>query len=199
MEKLDRDLLPPARLALAYAPPELRSNFALLLCFDTRIANVICKGSETLITQMKLAWWREAIAKPPAARPQGEPLLARLTQLADARIDQAFQALLVAWEEILLDDAWRAQTLESFAKARGNAVFSTYAAWVGFQQEIESLGTSWAIGDLQLRTGRIASALPQLITGSVPRDRRIRPLTILTLSVREISGPRLLWHALTGH
>lgn len=198
MENLALDLLPPARLAIAYAPRSLRNSFALLLRFDARIALVVGESSEPLIGQMKLAWWREAIAMDPGARPKGEPFLAQLSKQGDFMLDQALQSLLIAWEEILCDETWSTETLESFARERGTAVFSTYAGWVGSQHDIVPLGASWAIGDLQLRTGRLATALPQLAKGTNPADRRLRPLTILALSVRDVSGPRLLWHALTG-
>ena len=147
---------------------------------------------------MKLAWWRDVIGMTSDGRPSGEPLVARMSQISDANLDHAMLQLLAAWEGILVEDDWDDVALKTFARERGRAIFSTYAKWVGVDSEQKDLGSNWAMDDLQARFGPRVGAGLQLASSPVPRDRVLRPLTILALSVRDISGPKLLWHALTG-
>lgn len=190
MEKTADGLLPPQRLAVAYTPAGVRAALSLLLEFDARLAQLVANASEPLIGQMKLAWWRDAIAMEPHKRPKGEPLLGQLG-LLKADVGAAMLQLVDAWEELLIGDGGPG-ILEEFGKGRGAAIFGSYADWVGSVADVEALGAAWAIADL---TG----AAPQAPGDLTPfRHAKLRPLTILALSVRDVSGPRLLWHALTG-
>ena len=198
MNNFDAELLPPARLAVAYAPSDVRERFSLLLQFDVRIADVVGKATETLIGQMKLAWWRDVIGMPSNRRPSGEPLVERMNELADAVLEYAMLQLLAAWEGVLVEDEWDDVTLKAFASERGRAIFATYAKWIGVDADLNNLGSNWAMDDLHARFGSRVGAGLQLASSPVPKDRVLRPLTILALSVRDISGPKLLWRALTG-
>ena len=71
MTDIESELLPPVRLAIAYAPLTVRSAFSLLLRFDARFASVVAKASEPMIAQMKLAWWRDSLLRGPETRPKG--------------------------------------------------------------------------------------------------------------------------------
>lgn len=178
-------LSPPQRLAVAYVPLAWRGAFSLLLEFDAKLSGIVAGSTESLIGQMKLAWWRDSVAAAPQRRAKGEPLIAQLNAMPDGQLEPALQKLIDAWEMMLVDGV-----LEKFAEARGNAIFSSYATWVSSTVDVEELGARWATDSV----GHAAlSPLPPL-----PADRKLRPLTILALSVREVSGPRLLWHALTG-
>lgn len=182
--------MPPQRLAVAYAPVEERAAFSLLLAFDLRMAQLVANASEPLIGQLKLAWWRDAIAMEPDKRPKGEPLLGQLA-LGERDASAAMLRLVDAWEGLLVGDGGP-DALEDFGKARGAAIFATYAAWVRSDADVGLLGAAWAVADL---TG----TAPQVVNDLTAfRHAKLRPLTILAMSVRAISGPRLLWHALTG-
>jgi 15-cis-phytoene synthase len=188
MSEPPNDLLPPQRLAIAYAPPNVRHAFSLLLQFDARLGDIVAKTSETLIGQMKLAWWRDAISVEPDNRPKGEPLIGLLSRVGDPDIHPELLMLVDAWETLLVGEAGP-DALAAFGKARGAAVFGGYARWVGSQVDVDALGHAWAI----------AAVTKDIVRRpALPRKRLLRPLTILALSVRDVSGPRLLWHALTG-
>lgn len=184
MSGAETGLNPPQRLALAYARADLRAPFAVLLEIDARLADVVARTREPIIGQMKLAWWRDAVAAPPGERPKGEPLIARLNDCQADRLQNGIVALIDAWEHLLVDG-----NTKLFAEQRGTAVFSTYARWVSAREDMAALGTAWALAS----TG-VSSDLNQ----SLPRTRSLRPLTILALSARQPSGARLIWHALTG-
>lgn len=191
MEKIANGLSPPHRLAVAYAPAAVREGFSLLLALDARLAQLVANASEPLIGQMKLAWWRDAIAMEQGKRPKGEPLLAQLAMLDERDVAAAMLRLVDAWEGLLVADGG-ASGLKEFAKGRGQAIFGSYAAWVGSTEDTGPLGADWAIADL---TGVTPNGSHDL---SAFQHRKLRPLTIMALSLRNVSGPRLLWHALTG-
>jgi len=46
------ELSPPARLAIAYAPRDLRSAFALLLQLDQRFAEILRNAREPMIARI---------------------------------------------------------------------------------------------------------------------------------------------------
>ncbi|MGB5075960.1 MAG: hypothetical protein WBO17_00565 [Sphingorhabdus sp.] len=195
---MDSELLPPVRLAIAYAPAHLRSAFGLLLRFDDRLAGIVGHSTEPLMGQIKMAWWRDAIEMNADRRPKNEPLLVEIGSLADIDISDSLQALLTAWERLLIEDDWTEQTLCTFAAERAEAIFGTYSKWIDLPHDMSALGAGWARGDLRTRFGDRANVPPQ-ITVAVGRHRpQARPLAILARSVEETSGLKLLWHAVTG-
>lgn len=198
MNSLSEDLMPPTRLALAYAPKHLKNAWELLLRFDIRMKNIVGATTEPLIGQMKLAWWRDAIAADPSARPKGEPLLSSMSQLGNPALDRAAAALVDAWETLIVSDCWTMPIIDRFAQDRGSIVFGFFGQLACPPAFPDSLAQQWAAADLRLQFGdRVPKAIPT--PGPFPRDRALRPLTIMAMSVHETSGPRLIWHALTGH
>jgi 15-cis-phytoene synthase len=182
-------LSPPPRLAIAYAPSDVREAFSLLLEFDAKLRGVVINASEILIGQLKLAWWREAIAADAGQRPKGEPLLARIGALETQDIRPELEMLLTAWECLLLGDG-DPSALRPFAQDRGCAIFGGYARIVNLDADVHAAGVEWALRDLKGPDGG-----DEVL---IPRQRRLRPLSIMLLSVCDVSGPRMIWRALTG-
>jgi phytoene synthase len=191
------ELAPPARLAIAYAPSDVRSAFALLLQIDNRFAEILHNAREPMIAQIKMAWWREAFAGAADARPKGEPLLQALNEAGDRIPLSALEALASAWEALLGSERFSQEVIDVHAELRAEAIFLTYAGWMGTVQDMRPIGRNWALDALRI-------AFPERVTGCImqpaplPKARALRPLSILTMSVRTISGPRLILHALTG-
>jgi 15-cis-phytoene synthase len=197
MIEAENDLSPPTRLAIAYAPRGIRPSFALLLKFDARFAGVIGNASEPLIGQMKLAWWRDAVRAGASENPKGEPMLSALFAFDQPILTKGTGALIDAWEILVADPQWSASTVQDFAQARGEAIARAYSALCGRGDFSADAMTQWAIADLRLRFGSRVSDVA-LLDSALPAVRVFRPLTILAMSVRQVSGPRLIWHALTG-
>ena len=95
----EANLPPDIRLALAYAPKRVRPLQLAAFALDARLAGIVGNAREVLIAQIKLAWWRERLAEPPARRPVGEPLLAALADWK-APVDPLL-ALIDGWEAML--------------------------------------------------------------------------------------------------
>jgi 15-cis-phytoene synthase len=198
MTSLNIDLLPFARLAVVYARRDLRAPLSLLLGFDQRLSEMVQRASEPMIAQMKIAWWHDAMKREPAARPKGEPVFAILQALETPGLDTAMGRLLDAWDILLAADTWDAAVLQSFAEARSAAIFGSYAHWVSSDHDVTAMGQAWAVADLEQRFGA------RVLQGSEPPccpihgERRLRPLSILAMAVRQPPAFRMIWHALTG-
>ena len=192
------EILPPTRLAIAYVPAHLRPALTLLLQIDMRFGDIVRTAREPMIAQIKMAWWRDAFAAAADLRPKGEPLLQALTAVGGIIPMSALEALVSAWEELLGSDEWTQAVADKHTQLRAEAIFQTYANWAGSAQDVRPIGRLWAIETLR-------TAFPQRVAegataplAALPKGRALRPLSILNMSVRTASGPRLVWHALTG-
>jgi 15-cis-phytoene synthase len=189
MDDLLSPLPPPMSLAIAHTPVLVRDRLHWLLRFDRRLAQLVERASEPLFAQLRLAWWRDILAKPAANRPHAEPLLAMLNELSeDSALLEAAKHLIDAAELGVADKEAKART------GRALAISIAFAAWSGADQKLaENLAISWA--------GQGGSALT-----SYPLI--FRPVTILAMAEHMETGVapagplghglRLSWHALTG-
>jgi hypothetical protein len=198
MNDITSQLPPPANLAVAYTPVAFRPAFTLLLQLDVRFADIVQKAREPMIAQIKLAWWRDAFAAEPALRPKGEPLLQALGACGDVISPSALEDLVSAWELLLGEDEWTAQDVAKHAALRGGAIFGSYAAWIGDRCDVSALSQQWAIDALRLEFPSKFVALRNQPLPALPKGRKLRSLSILAMSVRNVSGLRLIGHALTG-
>lgn len=192
MKNPDAPLPPPMLLAIAYAPAPVRARLAWLLTFDQRLSDVLTRGSESMIAQLRLSWWRDALNSNPDKRPKGEPLLALLNVIepddlvttAGLKLVDAYEILATASDSLEQDNAKRQRIL---------AITKSYRLWRGYadseDHQIDKIIQYWM---------NPAEPLPK----SLPRI--LRPLTILALaehlesSQSRTSPLRLNWHALTG-
>ncbi len=198
MNGIPPQLPPPANLAVAYTPVAFRPAFTLLLQLDMRFADIVRKAREPMIAQIKLAWWRDAFATEPALRPKGEPLLQSLGACGDVISSSALQELVSAWELMLGEGEWATQDVEAHAALRGDAIFGSYAAWIGEGCDVSALSHQWARDALRLEFPSQSVALNNQPLPALPKGRKLRPLSILAMSVRKVTGLRLIGHALTG-
>ena len=198
MNDIASQLPPPANLASAYTPVAFRPAFTLLLQLDMRFADIVRKAREPMIAQIKLAWWRDAFAAEPALRPKGEPLLQALGACGDVIAPSALEDLVSAWELLLGEGEWAARDVETHAALRGRALFGSYAVWIGQAFDVSALSHQWARDALRLEFPSQSVAFSNQPLPALPKGRKLRPLSILAMSVRNVSGFRLIGHALTG-
>jgi phytoene synthase len=184
MQPLVETLPLPQRLALAHAPRRLREATLGLFALDAHIANLVRKAREPLLTQARLAWWRERLEEPVGRRPKGDPLLDLLVSWRER--EAALVALVDGWEHLLterLDGA----AMEGFAEGRA-AGFVGLAALAGEEGRGTSAaqaGTRWALTDLAAHLGnaeergRALDAAHATGRRHVALPRALRPITVL--------------------
>jgi 15-cis-phytoene synthase len=213
-------LSPPSRLALAYAKGPACPFLELVLTLDNKLAAIVGNGKEPLIGQMRMAWWSDVITKPAEQRPQGEPLLARLTALDATPIGDAVQAamlqLVEAWDMLLANAAWTPDVLHAHAQAKAKAIFGGYAGIMGVGEPdakaCRDAGEYWAYSGLLQHCQTAAqydAVSAALVAQAAPHRLRrdMRPLAILAFAARQEQDPqagnlrqglRLIFNALTG-
>ena len=213
-------LSPPSRLALAYAKGPVRPFLELLLNLDNRLAAIVGNGKEPLIGQMRMAWWRDVITKTAEQRPQGDPLLARLTALDGTAIGDAVQAamlkLVEAWDMLLANAAWTPDVLHAHAHAKAKAIFGGFADIMGVEVPDAAAcihaGEYWAYSGLlqHCQTAAQYDAVSAALVAQVAPHRlrrKMRPLAILAFAAQQEQdvqagnlrqGLRLIFNALTG-
>ena len=185
------------RLALAYAPARTRALWLGLFALDARLGVVVHSAHEPLLAQIKLAWWRDELTKPRAARALGEPLLA----LLEAWGNQAtgLQALIDSWEVLLGDEPLGSGGMMQVADARAQACVGLAARLdlAVAEPEVSRAARGWALAELgaalsdpdqhAVASGLIAQQDWQRV--SLPRE--FRPLQVLHgLAARQRgSGP----------
>ena len=171
----EETLSPEVRLALAYAPAAQRPVQLAAFALDAKLAGIAAGAREVLLAQIKLAWWRERLAEEPAARPQGEPLLAALAGWNGATAP--LQALIDGWEAMLDPDAPDLQALTEARATLGRGL----AEQAGRAEAAEAAGAAlrgWSL----VATGAGPAAPPL----SLPRE--LRALSVLHGLARRRGG-----------
>ena len=143
-----------AELALVvhYAPAAARAGLTALLALDDTLSGLVRSVRTPLAAQLKLAWWREALAALETATAPEHPVLVALAAEVVPRVSGARLAGMAdGWEALLTGD------LAAHARDRGRRLFEAGAAlvragdpWLG------SAGEMMAVA--QLRLGQRAAA-----------------------------------------
>lgn len=193
------------RLALAYAPARARTFWLGLFALDARLGAVVHSAHEPLLAQIKLAWWRDELAKPPAARPVGEPLLALLEPWGDQTA--GLRALIDGWEVLLGDAPVDSDAMLQVADARAQACASLAARLdlAAAAPEVSRAARSWALAELAAalsdpdNRAEAAGLIAQQDWRRVSLPREFRPLLVLHgLAARQRGGGPLMPGPLAG-
>jgi len=140
------DHLPqPQRLALIYASSRTRPATEALLALDARLAAILRVRREPIAAQLRLAWWREMLARPAGEWPRGEPVLDALRGWRDP---SGLAELAEGWEA-LLAETLTSESIAEFIAGRGQA-FVCLARELGIDPvgSAEEAARIWALADL---------------------------------------------------
>jgi len=135
--------------ASLFAPAPLRSRLAALYAFNIEIARVRETVSEAILGQIRLQWWREALAEIAAGgRLRQHPIVACV---AAASLDLGCLNRAIDARERDLDDALFADlaALEAYAEDSSGAIFE--AAFLAADADpgpAKALGTGYALAGL---------------------------------------------------
>jgi len=206
---------PERALALSYAPRDRRAGLHALFALDTALGQVLRTTREPMVGQMRLAWWREALARLDSGPPPAEPVLQALASdvLPLGPTGQTLAAMTDGWEVLLgtIDD----RTIGDHGRLRGEILFEQAGVVLGAGSDpLGEAGRGWALADLAAHLSDPAmaarardAALPLLASATCHRwSRRGRALGAMTHIARlNLAGPatprrvaRLAWHRFTG-
>jgi phytoene synthase len=218
-------LLDPDRtLALSYVPADRRPALAALWRLDAALGAVLAGGREPTLSQIKLVWWRDSLAKLDQGRPPAEPVLEEAAAHILPRGIKSDQLarLEEAWSILLSQEALSGEDLARYALGRGALLFRFSSGLLGFQlnDRVKRAGEGWALADLARHSNEVdaraalAVAAERLADVAAQRwPSPLRPLGMLAmlalrdthrgLEARERQGSparmaRIFRHRLTG-
>lgn len=194
---------PERTLALAYVPRARRAAVEALWRLDAALSAVLTTGRQPMISEIRLAWWREALEKLDAAPPPAEPVLHAVaaTVLAVGIRGSELAGMEAGWAALLSPERLTPADLDLYASARGGLLFSHTARLLGEPMPalgVEAGGAAWALVDLARHSAsrEEADAAVAVIPVS-SRYRwpvRLRPLGMLAvLARRDADRPRERW------
>lgn len=196
MADLAGELPPPQRLALTYAPTRARPATLALLALDERLAAILRVRREPIAAQLRLAWWRDVLARAPCDWPRGEPVL---DSLRDWRNPSGLSDLAVGWEALLAESLTPAGIAE-FVAGRGSS-FACLARELGVEavDSAEEAARIWALADLAANVSDDAERTLVVDYGRAlvppPLSGSLRPLAVLAglgaRALRRGGGPLL--------
>ncbi len=215
---------PERMLALSYAPAPGRGALAALLALDDALAQLLRTTREPALGQMRLAWWREALARLDGHPAPAEPVLTALERevLPKGISGASLVPIVHGWEVLIEEDVLDSGALQRFGAGRGHVfVAAGHALGAAPGDPLVAAGRGWALVDLSrnLRGGgeaEVARSLAMPLLGQAAATRWSRNgralgalahLARLDLCAPEDAPPaigapprvaRLLWHRLTG-
>jgi len=145
------DPIPPeAELALAWSPPKVRAALTTAFQLDRRLARIAARTTEPVLGQMRLAWWRDALAKPVGERPRGDAVLDAVGRDWAGR-EAALIAMVDGWEVLVTADQLGPSEIEAFGSRRG-AFFGALSGDRSRADEdrVAASAFHWAIADAVL-------------------------------------------------
>jgi 15-cis-phytoene synthase len=179
-------LHPALRVALAWQPGETRAGLDSLLAFDAHLARVVAQARESVLAQVRLAWWRDRLNEAPAAGPAGNPMLAAIEQDLPGR-EPELAALVDGWEELLGEPPLPTSAIAAFADGRAAAIGAVARIARLDDRAVEGAsraGRRWALADFAFRTSddrERAAALALAGTVDPPGrlPRQVRGIAVL--------------------
>ena len=186
------DLDPERRLALAYVPASARPALEALWRLDAAFAAILAGGTQPLISQMRLAWWREALERLDEAPPPAEPLLQALAAHVQPKVSGAELAAMEAgWLILLSDSPLSGEELASYASLRGGLLFQYSARLLGDPVfPVRDAGRLWALADLARHSRRGENVKVSRPESQVKWPPELRPLGMLAvLARRDLERP----------
>ncbi|KRC81946.1 hypothetical protein ASE13_06235 [Sphingomonas sp. Root241] len=215
---------PEHALALSYAPQGGAAALEALFALDEALAQLLRTTREPALGQLRLAWWREALAKLDSEPAPAEPVLQALVRevLPKGVRGASLVPIVHGWEVLIEEETLDRGALRRFGEGRGE-LFVVAGAAMGAApgDPLAASGQGWALVDLarHLRAPDEAAeardlAAPLLEDAVSKRwSRNGRALGALAHLARldlrvphggepPIGAPhrvgRLLWHRLTG-
>src|SRR5205085_12556176 len=134
-------------------------------------------GTQPLISQMRLAWWREALERLDSAPPPAEPLLQALAAYVLPVVSGAeLAAMEEGWLILLGEAALTGDELARYAALRGGLLFHFTARLLGEADfPVEAAGAQWGLADLLRHSRRVDEVKTPPPESKIKWPRKLRP------------------------
>lgn len=177
------ELDPARRLALAYVPAAARPAVEALWRLDLAFASVLATGTQPVISQMRLAWWREALERLDQAPPPAEPVLQALAaHVLPTVTGMELAAVEEGWLMLVSEEALSEEELALYAARRGGLLFTYAARLLGDSRfPVARAGAAWALADLARHSRRVDEIKSPPPMPKLKWPRKLRPLGMLAM------------------
>ena len=181
-------------LALNYAPERLRYKYASLFALEAQLRRFVVDAREEMLVRIKLAWWREQLARDGLDEIARDPLLALMRQEWAGETEMLAEVV-AGYEHLLVNRPTTAEHLDAFV-GPVSAPFAQVARTTGqdlYLGAVRNAALVWAIGWLNEEqwlkaTDRfVQAAIHDATRSMVALPRTLRPLSVLfALSRRSV-------------
>ncbi len=191
----------------------------LLWALDGHLAGIVTATREGALGEIRLAWWREALAAlPDKGPPKGEPILGGLAPLVTRAECDLLAGVADGWMALLEPLPLADDALARFAEGRGAGLFRVAGMLLGGSHpSLGEAGAGWALADLARHMSNAPTAARarelagERLGGTRGRwPRSLRPLGMLAALARRDAGRieaqgapgrifRAFWAGLTGY
>lgn len=115
---------------LAMMPIAARPAISAIWGFDRAMAAIVARarGSEAILAQLRLAWWRDEIGELSVHRARPDPLLWALANRVPEECHSGLATVVDAWEALLLAEHFGVAEAIAHATRRGAALWALSAA-----------------------------------------------------------------------
>lgn len=171
----------------------VRGALTTALQLDRRLARIVARTTEPMLGQMRLAWWREALAKPVDDRPRGDAVLDAIG-IHWAGREAALAAMVDGWEVLITAERLGPVEVEAFGAGRG-AFFAAMGtnATPAQAERAAAAGFRWAIADAAASVSDPDERAVLIAAGLARDDLRARwPKELRGLAVLEAMATRAL-------
>ncbi len=163
MHPVGMDDFPPDQLlVLRHASGESRAALAALLLLDRRLGDIVRGATSPLAAQLKLTWWRDALARLDDHPAPPEPILQAIATEICARGGRgsALAAIAEGWMVLLAEDHATVPVSEEYAELRGRTMFAAAAGVLGAAADgaVADAGKAWALAYLSRHVAGRADA-----------------------------------------
>jgi phytoene synthase len=167
---------------------------------DVTLGAVLTTGRDSMVSRIRLAWWREALERLDSDSPPPEPVLRALAAQVMTRGVSGgdLAAMEEGWAELLTDGPLDEAALRAYARARGERLFRLSARVLGSDERgLAEAGARWALVDLARRSSNPAESRAAIDLAARMGDRGTRkpmPLALLgLLAERDIDHGPYSW------
>jgi phytoene synthase len=180
------NLDPDRQLALAYVPAATRPAVEALWSLDASLAAILATGSQPMISQLRLAWWRDALERLDSAPAPAEPVLRALAAHVLPKVSGAeLAAMEEGWLALLSGQALTEEELARYAALRGGLLFGYSARLLGGPDfPVARAGALWALADLARHSRRADEVKMPPPESQMRWPRTLRPLGMLAMLAR---------------
>jgi phytoene synthase len=143
-------------LALSYAPRSGAAALEALLALDEALAQLLRTTREPALGQLRLAWWREALARLDSEPAPAEPVLRALARevLPRGVKGASLVPIVHGWEVLIEEETLDRDALRRFGEGRGELfVVAGTAMGAAPNDPLAEAGQGWALVDLAAPSG----------------------------------------------